>query len=71
VNNDERQRLNDLLEVGGKKYKKSTQFKQFLTLSTRAFFSLRQNALIVENLFILPSDLFPGLFESGYVIIII
>jgi len=39
--------------MGGKKYKKSTQFKQFLTLSTRAFFSLRQNALIVENLFIL------------------
>jgi len=39
--------------MGGKKYKKSTQFKQFLTLSTKAFFSLRQNAVIVENLFIL------------------
>jgi phosphatidylinositol-4,5-bisphosphate 3-kinase len=39
--------------MGGKKYKKSPLFKQFKDLCCAAFNSLRKNAVILENLFLL------------------
>lgn len=39
--------------MGGKKYQKSPLFKKFLVLCTEAFKTLRQNANLLENLFML------------------
>jgi len=39
--------------MGGKNYKKSNLFKQFLKLCSEAFKYLRLNSIVLENMFIL------------------
>merc|ERR1740130_1948549 len=39
--------------MGGKRYRKSTHFKTFLTLCSKSFAVLRQHAAILETLFVL------------------
>ncbi len=53
--------------MGGKNYKKSNLFKQFLKLCSEAFKYLRLNSIVLENMFILvcfPSAFSPYLTPS-------